>query len=701
MDNTLPITEQVIKPEPIPLNFFIGDTSDLLFYQKYFVQNTSFIGRKDQDGKGTGLLNLVFQYNYQNLKCPYFIPFQNISDMEIAVSKELQTFNETHVDGSFIIKELTDEKFHYQVEYNRMPKKSLFSKSFTMNFVKSRMQSIFNSIYLQYKTNRRLFTLVRAFPFKTDTSFNFMDILGMALFPFSLSFLFPIFLYTLVMEKENKLKQMMKIMGLKEYTYFIVTYLGFLFIYCLVCGIFIIIEVLFRVKTFYLTHPLITFLIFFLWGNTQVVMAFFFSLFIKKSNNALSFGYLFTILVMIIAEIFCATIYRETDVPIWFWLVPPFVFYRCIFIIFWNCFEFECISNFSDVTYKSQLGIGFIALSIEIIVLLFAYIILNFVTLKNFRNLFNKIKSNKIEPFDGISIVNLDKTYNGSTKKALNGLNLQINKNEIFALLGPNGAGKSSLLKILYGLESQSSGSASIFNLDINTNRNSINQIIGVSPQFDIVWDLLTIREHLQFYSRIKGTWDNINIIISQVGLENHASKLVRDISGGMKRRLSLAISLIGNPKAILLDEPTTGLDPESKREVWDCISNIKENRSILLTTHSMEEVTVLCNRIGILVLGELQCVGTLNELKNQYGNGYKLNVSFIDTKSKDFIFELLPSAKLVSDHKNNFEVLIPKDDFKISKLFRDIEDNKKKYGILDWGISQTTIEDVFMNVVQ
>lgn len=114
-----------------------------------------------------------------------------------------------------------------------------------------------------------------------------------------------------------------------------------------------------------------------------------------------------------------------------------------------------------------------------------------------------------------------------------------------------------------------------------------------------------------------------------------------------------------------------------------------------------MEEVTVLCTRVAILVLGELQCVGTLDELKNQYGNGYKLNISYYDSASKDFIFDLYPNTKLVSDHKNNFEVLIPKDELQISKLFRDIEKNKNKYGITDWGISQTTIEDVFMNVVQ
>lgn len=569
MDITLPGTEQIVNPSPIPLNFLTVDTSDILFYQKYFVQNTSFIGYKDQNGKGQGLLNLVFQYNYNNMKCPYFIPFQNVSDMENQVLKELQTFNETHVDGSFIINELTDQKFSYQIGYNRMPKRSTFGRVFDIIFIKTRMESIFNSIYLQYQTNRRLFALVRPLPYKTNTSFNFMDILGMALFPFSLSFLFPIFLYTLVMEKEKKLKQMMKIMGLKEFTYFVVTYIGFLFIYCLICGIFIIIEVLFRVKTFYYTHPLIIFLIFFLWGNTQVVLAFFFSLFIKKSNTSLSFGYLFTILVMIIAEIFCATIYRETDVPLWFWAIPPFVFYRSIFVIFWNCFELECISNFNDVTYNSQLGIGFIALSIELVVLLMIYIILNFVNLKNLKSLFHRvINREQIEPFDGISILNLTKLYQGSSKKALNGLTLKINNNEIFGLLGKNGAGKTSLLKILYGLETQTSGTATIFNLDVSKHRNSINQIIGVSPQFDIVWDLLTIREHLQFYSRIKGTWDNFDTIIAQVGLEKHAYKLVRDISGGMKRRLSLAISLIGNPKAILLDEPTTGLDPESKREV-------------------------------------------------------------------------------------------------------------------------------------
>ncbi len=156
---------------------------------------------------------------------------------------------------------------------------------------------------------------------------------------------------------------------------------------------------------------------------------------------------------------------------------------------------------------------------------------------------------------------------------------------------------------------------------------------IGICPQHDILWGDLTVLEHCLFYARIKGIpakdeLETVNKAIKQVELESYADRLSKGLSGGEKRRLSIAISLIGNPAVVFLDEPTTGLDPEVRRLIWNIINEAKRARTIVLTTHSMEEAEVLCNRIGIMAKGTLRCIGPLLRLKEVYGRGFKLNFS-------------------------------------------------------------------------
>lgn len=162
---------------------------------------------------------------------------------------------------------------------------------------------------------------------------------------------------------------------------------------------------------------------------------------------------------------------------------------------------------------------------------------------------------------------------------------------------------------------------------------NEIRQSLGICPQFDIQWDSLTPYEHVVFYSRLKGVSSSnekshVMSLLSKVGLDDCAnSKYACQLSGGMRRRLSVAMALAGNPKIVFFDEPTSGLDPISKRQLWDIVSSSKENRSMILTTHSMEEADILCDRISILSSGKLKCLGTPLHLKNKFGFGYRLYV--------------------------------------------------------------------------
>ena len=160
----------------------------------------------------------------------------------------------------------------------------------------------------------------------------------------------------------------------------------------------------------------------------------------------------------------------------------------------------------------------------------------------------------------------------------------------------------------------------------------------GVCPQFDILWPLLTVREHLKFYAQLKGLpkseWDaEAYRAARSVELTDSDKRQVHRLSGGMKRRVSFAISLIANPAVVFLDEPTTGLDPETKRHMWSLIDAAKPGRSIVLTTHSMEEADALSDRIGIMAYGSLRCIGSSLHLKAKFGTGHKVDLVMEDGK--------------------------------------------------------------------
>merc|ERR1712025_1158412 len=225
---------------------------------------------------------------------------------------------------------------------------------------------------------------------------------------------------------------------------------------------------------------------------------------------------------------------------------------------------------------------------------------------------------------------------------------------------------------MLTGLFSPSRGNASVSGYDLRKELKSIYDVMGICPQFDICWPDLNVEDHLYFYARLKGMSKEkeqaaVNTLINEVGLADAAKskKKAKELSGGMRRRLSLAMSLIGEPEVVFLDEPTTGLDPETKRNIWALLDKVKQGRCIILTTHSMDEADALCGRIGIMSHGLMRCIGTNLHLKNRYGNGYKVEIRFdperLDT-AHSFIMQLMPSASLESSSKNTREYQISRD---------------------------------------
>jgi ABC-type multidrug transport system ATPase subunit len=239
-----------------------------------------------------------------------------------------------------------------------------------------------------------------------------------------------------------------------------------------------------------------------------------------------------------------------------------------------------------------------------------------------------------------IRLVNLRKVYRGSfrsaPKVAVRNMSFGVNTGECFGYLGINGAGKTTTMKILTGELLATSGQAYLGGLDITEHQQRVRHLIGYCPQFDALLDKLTTLEHLQLFGRLKGLQglaleEAIAGILRMLGLTNFTNKLAGTLSGGNKRKLSVGIALIGRPRVIFLDEPSTGVDPVARRFMWGVISTVCKDPvhpcCVVLTSHVMEEIEALCTRVGVVVGGRLRCLGSNQHLKARFGRGYCLEL--------------------------------------------------------------------------
>ena len=228
-----------------------------------------------------------------------------------------------------------------------------------------------------------------------------------------------------------------------------------------------------------------------------------------------------------------------------------------------------------------------------------------------------------------ITIDNVCKNY--KSKKALDNVSLSIKQAELFGLLGVNGAGKTTLIKILCGLTRKTSGTITINNFNLDKEIDKIKEIIDISPQETSVANNLTVKENLEFFANIYNNNDTntINEIVDIFNLNEVLNQRAKTLSGGYKRRLSIAIALISKPKILFLDEPTLGLDVFARRELWNIIKKLKKNITIILTSHYLEEIENLCDRVAILSNGKLLKTGTIEEIK-QMTNTQNFEDAFI-----------------------------------------------------------------------
>ena len=220
-------------------------------------------------------------------------------------------------------------------------------------------------------------------------------------------------------------------------------------------------------------------------------------------------------------------------------------------------------------------------------------------------------------------------------KIAVDNLSFTVKRGEVFGLLGINGAGKSTTFKMLSGEITSTAGDSYFRGMKISENLDKVRESLGYCPQFDALIENLTVREQLELFYDLKSLSPEykdraIDNKIKELNLGDHEEKLSGTLSGGNKRKLSVAMAMIGNPKIVFLDEPSTGMDPKARRFMWKVISRVateKENTTVILTTHSMEEAEALSSRLGIMVKGNFQCIGTAQHIKSKYGEGFEVEV--------------------------------------------------------------------------
>ncbi|PKU76587.1 ABC transporter A family member 8 isoform X1 [Dendrobium catenatum] len=592
---------------------------------------------------------------------------------------------------------------------------------------------------------------------------NVSTLLSPLFFTWVIELLFPVMLTYLVHEKQNNMRMMMKMHGLGDLPYWIISYAYFLLLSASYMLCFSLFGSLIGIKIFTLNKYSLQFVFYFVCINLQISLAISSSALFSRVKTATVVGYLYVFISGLLGSSIFERFVEDASYPRELLEVmeifPGFSLYRGFYELAQYSLRVESLGaphvGWKDINNDKQ---GMRAVLIIMIVewatlVLLAYYLDQVVSngkgvrkhplwfLSKFQGKTNRNKQRQgydilinmdkpdvaqereiveklIQEPSKIQAVlcdNLRKVYPGSDgnpdKHAVRGLSLAISQRECFGMLGPNGAGKTSFINMMTGLSRPTSGTALVQGIDISKDMDKVHYLMGVCPQHDLTWDSLTGREHLLFYGRLKNLKGDllmqaVDESLHSVNLldKGVADKLVGQYSGGMKRRLSVAISLIGNPRVVYMDEPSTGLDPASRKKLWSVVQQAKKDRAVILTTHSMEEAEALCDRVGIFVDGYLQCIGSPLELKARYGGYFVLTVTTPSNEEEEvekLVQQISSTAIRVYHLSGTQKFHLPKQGVRLSDIFREVEAAKRRLNIQAWGLSDATLEDVFIKVAK
>ncbi|KAG8276976.1 hypothetical protein J6590_052894 [Homalodisca vitripennis] len=326
------------------------------------------------------------------------------------------------------------------------------------------------------------------------------------------------------------------------------------------------------------------------------------------------------------------------------------------------------------------------------------------------RETINKLLNNKEGPLDLPLIVeNIEKKYLCGPR-AVNRVSFLVRPGECFGLLGVNGSGKTTTFKVLTGDVLPDRGNAFMYEYSVLSERETYLKNVGYCPQENAFTNDMTVHETLTFIAKLRGiprgeVSDEVERWMKVLGIEQHSRKLTGALSGGTKRKLSTSMSLIGDPVVVFLDEPTTGVDPVSKRNLWDLVqARQRAGQSLVMTSHSMEECEALCTRLTILRDGEMKCIGTSEYLKNKFGKGYTVLLKLIDpneellTQLKINFRKIFPESIIKDIHTTyiNYHIL---DSIPLSFLFSKLLELKSQHKIIeDFSVRNISLQELFMS---
>ncbi|XP_041450717.1 phospholipid-transporting ATPase ABCA3-like [Drosophila obscura] len=306
----------------------------------------------------------------------------------------------------------------------------------------------------------------------------------------------------------------------------------------------------------------------------------------------------------------------------------------------------------------------------------------------------------------GVQIKNLSKSF--GERQVVAGLTFDLFENEITVLLGHNGAGKTTTIQMLTGTIQPSSGTAIINGYDIQTEHLQARRSLGICPQRSVFFAGLSVASHLRFYSRLRGlkgaaVKQEVEKYLQKLSLKEKANTAARRLSGGTQRRLALACALCGNVKVLFCDEPSSGLDPNLRLELWKLLLDEKQGRTVLLTTHQMDEGEVLADRIAIISDGRLRCLGTLAFLKKQNETSYLLSCEKGPNCNVSRLTQLIaahvPNTRPHSNIGSDVSYRLPHRFLgSFGSLFNDLEQQKEQLDVVGFGLSSTSLSEIFMS---
>lgn len=637
--------------------------------------------------------------------------------------------------------------------FNTLPDSSSFNKWEKSGYIY--MMKIINDLIFQTTTNNaqnRIDLIVAPQKFTYIKDDPFSRFIGF-LVPFFvvIAYIFPliIIIFRMIKEKETKVKEGMKIMGLTDSSYFF----SWFFHYIILNTFHAFLNCLILTQVFKYVPAGYIFLIFWLYGMCVFSLGYFFQAIIDKTRIAMIISIL-VYFIMYFVSVAVLTDDVGNIAKMVISLLPP------------TCLQLglSTLANYEKSFLKldgSKIGIEFQNYSFSnfitmLVIDFFFYLFLGFylqnvvaqqfgvrkpwyflctrrfwgcrsqkvssqidysASEKDEANLIMNKKDrfqdeenlygDKIKNNDLFKVSNLVKNF-GTKNNVVDGVNLNFYRDEIFALLGHNGAGKTTIINILTGIYEKTSGDARYKNLKIFENMEDYRRLVGICPQHDVLYEQLTVKEHLRLFSTFKGATKNmendITKIIDDLELNDKANSQVKTLSGGQKRKLSIGIALIGGSEIVFLDEPSAGMDITSRRKLWDILKRCTHGRIIILTTHYMEEAAVLGKRIGILASGKMKCSGTPLFLIDKFGKYLSVNVIKRDGNNNDSNIINFFQSKIENVKYDVFseEILfrIPKSSgLNKKQFFNELDSNLHTLGIKTYGAAMPTLEDVFLNV--